>query len=283
MLFQTLFSKKELWKNIYKFKQIHFTTENTSKEFINKYKKKLEQKLKNEGLSSIEELFKKYTIKSNKNITQELLTSYFIQKNEIIQNDPKILKNEKKNHIKTLLSYINVEKLKSHNVKEIELIWKARHIQNECNLCGLIPSIKFNIMEENAKRYNMFILPINHTQDIKMYFLQWFFSNEFTKHVLITSLIEYKNKGEFAKPYAFLSYYTDLSFDKNIVLMRGELEKNKEITINDLRMLIFQIEKFFSATKDNQENLVRLKLLKEFNSGGNFNISTLLNECDKLH
>ncbi|KAG4305298.1 hypothetical protein PORY_001468 [Pneumocystis oryctolagi] len=284
MLFRTfLFTRKEIWKKIYKINQIHFTTKNISKELINRYKTKLEQKMKKEGLSSIEELFKKYSIKSNKNITQTLLQSNFVQKNkEITRNNAQILGNNKKDHIKTLSSYVDIEKLQLHDIKEIELIWKACHIKNEYNICGLIPSLKFDIMEKNAKKYNMFILPVNHTQGIEMHFLQWFLSNRFTKYILITSLLEYKTKGEFARPHTFLSYYTDLSSDKNIVLMKGELEKDRGITINDLRIMVFQIEKFFSATENDQNNSLRLKLLEEFNSGKNFNISTLINECDKL-
>ncbi|KAG5520066.1 hypothetical protein PMAC_001142 [Pneumocystis sp. 'macacae'] len=236
-----------------------------------------------EGLSSIQELFKKYTVKSDKDTSQTLSTSYFIQKNQnTIQNNTKILNNNKKNYIRALSSYINVEKLQLHNIKEIELIWKARHIQNEYNHCGVISSLKFDIIEKNAKKYNMFILPINRPEGIEMHFLQWFITNKFTKYILITSLLEYKIKGEFARPHTFLSYHTDLSLNKNIVLMRCELEKDRGITINDIKTIVFQIESFFSATEDNQEDLLKLKLLEEFNSGKNFNISILINECNKL-
>ncbi|QSL64075.1 hypothetical protein MERGE_000230 [Pneumocystis wakefieldiae] len=214
--------------------------------------------MRKENLSSIEELFKKYTMKLNKENTQTISEPNFVQKNkDLTQANTKILKNEKKDQIKTLSFYIDIEKIRSYNVKEIELIWKACHTQNDYSLCGLIPSQKFEIMEKNAKKYNMFILPINHTQ-------------------------EYKVKGEFARPHTFLYYYTDLSSDKNIVLMSGELEKNRGITMNDLRIIIFQIEIFFSATEGNQENQLRLELLEKFNNGKDFNISTLINECDKL-
>ncbi|EMR11500.1 hypothetical protein PNEG_00513 [Pneumocystis murina B123] len=203
-------------------------------------------------------------MKSNKENTQTILESNFVQKNRnLAQSNTKILKNEKKEQIKTLSFYIDIEKIRSYNVKEIELIWKACHSQNDHSLCGLIPSQKFEIMEKNAKKYNMFILPINHAQGIEMHFLQWFFVNDFTKYILITSLLEYKAKGEFARPHTFISYYTDLSSDKNIVLMKGELEKNRGITMNDLRIIIFQIEIFFSATEGNQKKPTQIRTSKE--------------------
>ncbi|KTW32026.1 uncharacterized protein T551_00708 [Pneumocystis jirovecii RU7] len=283
MFFQTFLFTKKIWKRIYKINQSHFTTKIILKEFINKYRKKLEQKVEEEGLSSIQELFEKYTTKSNKDTSKTLPTSCFIQKNQNITQNNTEIPNNNKVHIKTLSSYIDVEKLQLHSIKEIELIWKARHIQNEYNHCGIISSLKFNIMEKNAKKYNMFILPINQPQGIEMHFLQWFITNKFTKYILITSLLEYKVKGEFARPHTFLSYHTDLSSDKNIVLMRGELEKDRGITMNNLKTIIFQIESFFSAIKDNQEDLLKLKLLEEFNNGKNFDVSILINECNKLH
>ncbi|KTW30627.1 hypothetical protein T552_00343 [Pneumocystis carinii B80] len=285
MFFKILsLSRKKLPKNIYKFRKFQFKAKDIPQELINKYKGKLEEKMKKENLSSIEELFKKYTIKSNKENTKTISESNFIQKNKnLTQTNTKILKNEKKDQIKTLSFYINVEKIRSYNVKKIESIWKACHSQDDHSLCGLIPSQKFEIMEKNAKRYNMFILPINHEQGIEIHFLQWFFVNNFTKYILITSLLEYKVRGEFARPHTFLYYYTDLSSDKNIVLMKGELEKNRGITMNDLRIIIFQIEIFFSAIEGNQEDQLKLELLEKFNTGKDFNISTLINECNKLN
>lgn len=63
--------------------------------------------------------------------------------------------------IKTLSSYIDTERILAHDQKEIELIWRARHVEDKNSLCAVIPYDTYHRIELAAKKHPMVILSLD--------------------------------------------------------------------------------------------------------------------------
>lgn len=110
---------------------------------------------------------------------------------------------------------------------------------------------------------------------LEFYFLQ------FQSHqCYITSLLEYKSKGEKARPFLTITHFPELLEKKGIVLMKGNINDNPKrmLSIGNAQFLAFALQRFYAS--DDQR---KLKLVKLFNNcPEKFDYHKLLKEVDSI-
>ncbi|KAK9452610.1 ATP11 protein-domain-containing protein [Dipodascopsis uninucleata] len=272
-----------------------------------KYKEKLESIMKEKGVTSYEELRKKYKndiiqVRNRDKLKPPTLEGSKYSEIGDDNSDVKeriqtssIPKVPKEKAIKTLSSYVDVEKLAQHNdPREIELIWRARHAHDPFALCAVISKETFELIKNNARSYPMFILPLPRNSDeeptdtgTEIQFVQWTFPDSNTTHCLLTSLLEYKLHTEFARPHTTLIFHSELLESHGIVLLNGTIEKDMNISPSDAHFLVLTLQKFYNSDprvevgKYEREKALRRRLLLDlFKSGSGFDINELIREAE---
>jgi len=130
--------------------------------------------------------------------------------------------------IKTLSSFLDLEKTVELPQKEIEAIWRLRHAHNARSLCAAIPLDVYKTIEATAKKHPYFILPLpKEGQGAEIHFLQWTFPAENTVTVLFTHLAEFKLRGEFSQPHTTITHHLELAESKELVLLQGQVMEGR--------------------------------------------------------
>lgn len=186
--------------------------------------------------------------------------------------------------VKTLSSYIDVNKTLGLPHKEIEYIWRLRHAGNPNSLCAIIPAAAYAHIALTARKHPQFVLPVpREDQGAEMHFLQWTFPHSHTASVLFTTLAEYKLRGEFASPHTTVSMHTELLEPKGIALAQGSVMGDRGITIDDGKWLFMCLQKFYGLQPDVDVGKRRKQLLEQFTNGdAGFEIKKLLDEAESL-
>lgn len=265
---------------------------NSNNELMNKYMEKLQLKAKNLGFESVEELNKslKDEIEQKKkqlNLIDPLkeLEEKAAQTMEKSRKDHEIKirspidKDEPVLPYKTLDSFLEVEKVKDLNAKEIEYIWRARFQNKEGSLVATLDALKFSKMYALAFKNRTFILPLpKESGGYEMHFVQWSFIGPYTTHCMLTTVAEYKLHKEYAKPHTTLMFHQELVEDKSMVLMNGQVEKESSMSLDEAHLLVLNIQRFYGAMDQTSE--AKLQLLKNFNSGNEeFDMDKLIEEA----
>ncbi|RPA81752.1 ATP11-domain-containing protein [Ascobolus immersus RN42] len=189
--------------------------------------------------------------------------------------------------IKGLDSFIDVDKFALHPPEEIELLWRARFIQNETSLCATIPSSTYDAMIKLAKRHPMFLLPLPRTtesgesQGTELHLMQWAFPHPGISTIVFTSLLEYKLRGEYAQPHTTVLHYEDFKDDKGVVLLQGTVMKEGGVKVDEAKLLMMFMQRFYTANGDNELGKRRLELLEKFSKGdGSFEVGQLIEQAE---
>lgn len=77
-------------------------------------------------------------------------------------------------------------------------------------------------------------------------------------HVIFTGLEDYKARGTQAAPYFTVSYYTEFSESKELVLIRGDVVFTSKLSDSEAKWLMETAQSFYL-------NDVRYKLVERFN------------------
>lgn len=188
---------------------------------------------------------------------------------------------ESKTGVKTLDSYIDVEKFQLLSHKEIEYLWRLRHANNPQSLCATVKGDLFETILATAKKHPQFILPLpKEDEGAELHFLQWTFPTETTATVLFTNLAEFKLRGEFSQPHTTITHHLDLQQDKGLVLAEGSVLPNRGVTLEEGKFLLLCLQKFYGQTA---EQTPRRKLLEDFTQGKEtFSVQSLLEETEKI-
>ena len=113
----------------------------------------------------------------------------------------------------------------------------------------------------------------------EIHFLQWTFPAENTVTVLFTHLAEYKLRGEYAQPHTTVTHHLELAKSKSLVLLEGEVQKGRGMTVEDGRWLLMCLQKFYGMG----ERVERQRLLKQFSEGDQaFKVEELVSEAEKM-
>lgn len=185
--------------------------------------------------------------------------------------------------VKPLSSLLDLDKAKDLPEKELTAIWRLRHANAPLTLCATIPATTYSAMESAARRAPQFVLPVPHPeQGAEIHFIEWTFDPETkTSTVLFTQLAEYKARGEFAQPHTSVTHHTDLAGGPaELVLMQGQLVEGRGARLEDSRFLVLLLQKFYGAWGQGGE---AKNLLDWFAAGDSrFTVEKLLEEAERL-
>ncbi|CAG9944944.1 unnamed protein product [Clonostachys rosea f. rosea IK726] len=242
---------------------------------IDKYREKLDQKAKNEGFSSID----------------ELKTAYSKKIGEI--------------HRKDAVEFPEAQVLQSAGAQTSTPAPAAAVPKTEAKPRQQPPPPASGSPEKKAvkglddiidleKAAPQFVLPVPHEgQGAEIHFLQWTFdAASRTSTVLFTQLAEFKNRGEFAQPHTTVTHHLDLADEKGLVLMQGQLMEDRGVTPEQVKWLVMCLQRFYGGWEGDSAELTgerrlradeRKRLLDWFASGDErFTVEKLLDEAERI-
>ncbi|KAF8469079.1 ATP11 protein-domain-containing protein [Kalaharituber pfeilii] len=270
-----------------------------SERILEKYKEKLERKMKAEGVKTYDDLRERYKdkISAVKNdSTLPPLPAALLEDDptapppgpptphQTVIPPPRTKSNAPPPGVKTLSSYVDIDKISALPPTEIEYIWRARHISDPQSLCAMVPADTFDRLMANARAHPMFILPLPRPGGaVEMHFLQWTFPHRDVVTVLFTSLAAYKLHGEFAVPHTTLTHHLELKQGKGVVPAQGQVVKDRGVSVKEGKWLVMALQKFYGASHDGAEGSRRIGLLETFSKGGQgFRVEDVIEEAEKL-
>lgn len=296
--------------------QVHdvrfLVTKQPPQALLDKYREKLNQKAKDEGHGSIDDLKSAYADKidaERKKDGIEYPISTIPQAPETPISQPNrgpIPSQQTANAasappsasgraaVQSLDEIVDVEKIRELPEKELTAVWRLRHANSPQKLCAVIPTSSYKAMEEMARKSPQFVLPVPHeSQGAEIHFLQWTFdaaSN--TSTVLFTQLAEFKTRGEFAQPHTTVTHHLDLAEDKGLVLMQGQTMEDRGVQPEHAKWLVMCLQRFYGAWESTEAELdgsrkeradERKKLVEWFGSGDSrFSVEKLLEEAERI-
>lgn len=182
--------------------------------------------------------------------------------------------------VKSLASYIDVEKLRLHDAKEIGLLWRARFAESEDTVCAIIPQPVYADMYRTARQNPMFVLPLFRPgQGVEMHFLQWTFPGPVTAHLMVTSLLEYKTRGEYARPHTVFAHHAELAVERGVVLMKGDLSDPRALAPLQATWMVTLLQRFYCPSPADPTAERRAKILGDFNRGIDLDVDALIAEA----
>jgi ATP synthase F1 complex assembly factor 1 len=185
--------------------------------------------------------------------------------------------------VKTLASFVDPEKLSAHNnPREIELIWRARFVNDATSLCASVPANTYKRMSVLAKKHPMFLLPLPRDgQGVELHLLQWTFPTKESATVIFTTLADYKLRGEFAQPHTTLTHHLELAESHGVVLAQGQVVPERGVTVEQAQLLVVALQKFYGAIEGPQA-VRRREMLEQFTRGDEgFSVEALIEEMEK--
>lgn len=271
------------------------TKDALNQQILEKYRAKLDVKAREKGLKSAEDLKEHLKdeitdLKKSMNKIDPLKELEDYEKAVKFQESIKSSKakgldpidpNTPTAPFKTLDSFIKTDKLMDLGQTEIEFLWRARFQNDETALVAAVPAATWQTMYQLARKNPSFVLPLpkadaqlegealdESSTPMEIHYVQWTFVGPHTTHCMITSLMEYKLHGEYARPHTTIAFHQELQNEKGLVLMKGQVEKEAPITTAESQLLLLNLQRFYGAlgteTPVAQE---RIKLLKSFNDG----------------
>lgn len=190
--------------------------------------------------------------------------------------------------VRTLDSFIDVEKVATLPQEEIETLWRLRHVRDAQSLCAVMKTETFDRIASTARKHPQFILPIPRAgQGAEIHFMQWTFPSPTTVTVLFTHLAEFKLRGEFAQPHTTVTHHLDMSGGNGLVLMEGRVMEDRGVSVDEAKWLLMCLQKFYgfeAHSESAKESYNRRQRLMEQFSGGDeaFRIEDLLEEAEKV-
>ncbi|KAF2749651.1 ATP11-domain-containing protein [Sporormia fimetaria CBS 119925] len=291
------------------------TTHGVQEHVMAKYKEKLESKAKQQGLKDVSELKEAYKEKIETLRKQAAVpgatapltppptppssapsspsaTSWQAPPPPPAAK-PSPVKTEAPPGVKTLSSFLILDKIMSLPKTDIESVWHQLHESNPHSLHFGLPASTFNLLMETAKKHPSFVVPLPRQVEpedpsapaaaktaAELHYLQFAHPHEHTTTLLFTSLAEFKLRGEFASPHTTITFHSELADSHDLVLGQGQVMENRGVSVDDARWLIMCMQKFYIVT---EEGKGRAELLDMFTRGDpGFNVNRLIDEAEKI-
>lgn len=258
--------------------------------FHEKYAAKLRAKAQSQGIT-VEELLAKAQPESEKlrlSDVAELQTQTKAFRNKAVSESskqPKTLQGLPKSKPLSmdLDSFVDVDKLRPHAAKEIEMLWKARFLNTPNAFSGAMSADAFSKLYINARKYPTFVLPLPHkAHGIELHYVQWSFVTSETVYCLITSLAQYKLHTEYAHPHTTFMLHTNLAADKQVVLTNAVIQDN-EVSTENAALLVLNLQRFYTADPKTVHGQPKADLLRQFNTGdASFSVDKLIEATETL-
>ncbi|KAF5515705.1 Protein ATP11 [Colletotrichum sp. SAR 10_70] len=266
---------------------------------VEKYRAKLEQKAKQEGVSNIDELKAAYADKIQEQKKRDAISVPGLD--EILNDEPAPaataattqkgapppppVPGASGNGIKSLDEILDLPKARELPDKELTAIWRLRHASDPTSLCAVIPSSTFRQMEALARENPQFVLPVPHeSQGAEIHFLQWVFdAASKTATVMFTQLAEFKARGEYAQPHTTVTHHTDLADERGLVLMHGKVSEDRGVKSEHAQWLVMCLQRFYGEAEGKERAAERKKLLEWFRTGDpRFSVEKLMEEAERI-
>lgn len=308
----TRFANQRRWAQVHDIRLL--VTTQPPQAVLDKYREKLDQKAKSEGLGSINDLKAAYADKIEAERRNNAIEHPPIpqapetpisQPNKDLpdgQIEPDKSRQPPKTPptgadkpaIKALDDIIDLPKARELPDKELTAIWRLRHAGSPQNLCAVIPAAAYEVMEEAARKAPQFVLPVPHpTQGAEIHFLQWTFDAESkTSTVLFTQLAEYKQRGEFAQPHTTITHHLDLASERGLIMMQGQVVDGRGVKPEEAKWLVMCLQRFYGGWESEGVELdgerkqraeERKNLLEWFAAGDSrFSVDKLMEEAERV-
>lgn len=150
---------------------------------------------------------------------------------------------------KVLADVMKVELIEDKTGDEIKEIWIAYHKNKDC-ITANIPPEKFDLFQKRADKYPLFLLPLPRDQGYEFIVCQ-FAGNE----VHFTPLISYQTHKENSPECLTMVYYPDLRDSKNVVLMKGEFNKDV-LTAIEAQCLANELQLYYGEEDEKRTSLL---------------------------
>jgi ATP synthase F1 complex assembly factor 1 len=198
--------------------------------------------------------------------------------------------------VKTLNSFLDLEKVKGLPEKEVQALWRLRHAANPQSIHFSVPAPVFHSLLQTAKQHPSFVLPVPREipvedasvaettaktqQAAELHYLQFAHPHVNTTTLLFTSLAEFKLRGEFASPHTTVTFHQELADSHGVVLGQGLVVENKGVSVDDARWLVMCMQRFYVQS---EEGRGRGELLSMFTKGDTgFQVERLIDEAEKI-
>lgn len=266
---------------------------------FDKYRDKLSEKARREGLNSVSELktayaskIQEYRQKASIQLPQTHPKPEFPQSPRPPEPSSSTTSTSTSTAappgIKPLSAFLDVKKISALPEKEISTLWRLRHAPHPYTLSASIPAPIYDTIASTASRNPQFILPIpREGQGSELHFLQWSFPSQRHSTLCITHLAEYKLKGEFATPHTTITHHSDLRDSHGLVLLNGVVMEKRGVSVDEAKWLLICLQRFYGNVGGTQEGSGagerRRRLLEMFNKGDQgFRIQDLIEEAEKV-
>ncbi|KAL1793016.1 hypothetical protein ACET3X_007998 [Alternaria dauci] len=198
--------------------------------------------------------------------------------------------------VKTLNSFLDLDKVKTLPDKEVQALWRLRHAANPQSVHFAVPATTFAHLLRSAKQHPSFVLPVPREmpadaspaapdqpqthQAAELHYLQFAHPHVDTTTLMFTTLAEFKLRGEFASPHTTITFHQELAQSHNLVLGQGSVVENRGVSVDDARWLVMCMQKFYVQT---EEGKGRSQLLNMFTRGDSaFQVERLIDEAEKI-
>ncbi|KAL1956104.1 hypothetical protein VTO42DRAFT_7623 [Malbranchea cinnamomea] len=142
------------------------------------------------------------------------------------------------------------------------------------------------------------------TTAAEMHFLQWGFhppaspeassisssspssptANTHTSTVIFTHLAQYKLHGAYSQPHTIITHHLDLADSCGLVLMNGTVLPDRGVSVDEARLLVMWLQKFYDWGEDGQQGGRKAEMLRMFSAGDveRFKIEELVEEVERV-
>jgi ATP synthase F1 complex assembly factor 1 len=193
--------------------------------------------------------------------------------------------------VKTLNSFLDLDKTRELPEKEVQALWRLRHASNPQSIHFSVPAHTFSSLLKSAKQHPSFVLPVPRQipvdgvedktqQAAELHYLQFTHPHVDTTTLLFTSLAEFKLRGEFASPHTTITFHQELAESHDLVLGQGLVVENRGISVDEARWLVMCMQKFYVQSEQSES---RGELLRMFTRGDTaFQVDRLIDEAEKI-
>uniref|UniRef100_A0A1B6LE52 ATP synthase mitochondrial F1 complex assembly factor 1 n=1 Tax=Graphocephala atropunctata TaxID=36148 RepID=A0A1B6LE52_9HEMI len=217
-----------------------------SNPYYDKYSQKIAELQKTSPEEYLARLMKKEDKKKPKTTTKPLATPLAGQPGTAKSGSTILTKP------KLLADVMKTELISGKSADEIKHIWLEYHRNKDC-IAASVPSNNFDLIQSRGEKFPLFLLPLPRDQGYEFILCQ-FSGNE----VHFTPLISYQTHKENAPECLTIVYYTDLKESKDMVLMKGEFNKDI-LTALEAQCLANELQLYYG-----EENEKRTLLLERF-------------------
>ncbi|KAI1518757.1 F1F0 ATP synthase assembly protein Atp11 [Pyrenophora tritici-repentis] len=197
--------------------------------------------------------------------------------------------------VKTLNSFLDLDKVRTLPEKEVQALWRLRHAGNPQSIHFAVPANTFSQLLRSAKQHPSFVLPVPRQipvdspsadgqaqtqQAAELHYLQFLHPHVDTTTLMFTTLAEFKLRGEFASPHTTITFHQELTESHNLVLGQGLVIENRGVSLDEARWLVMCMQKFYVQTAEGKGRSELLDMFTRGDSG--FQVDRLIDEAEKI-